>query len=57
MTIEEIVKNQINIDWQPKIVYVSRNGVEVGVKRDIGDENALRRAFNVLIGGNDASGN
>lgn len=57
MTTENAVKDQINIEWWPKIVYVSRNGVEVGVKRDISDEQALLRAINVLIGGNDARGN
>ena len=57
MTIEEIVKNQINIEWRPKIVYVSRNGVEIGVKRDIGDQQALSKAINLLFGGSDAIGN
>lgn len=53
MTIEDAVKDQINIEWWPKIVYVSRNGVEVGVKRDIGDQQALSKAINLLFGGSD----
>lgn len=53
MTIEDVVKNQINIEWRPKIVYVSRNGVEIGVKRDIGDQEALSKAINLLFGEND----
>lgn len=57
MTIDDVVKNQINIEWRPKIVYVSRNGVEIGVKRDIGDQEALSTAINLLFGGSDAIGN
>lgn len=57
MTIEDVAKNQINIEWRPKIVYVSRNGVEVGVKRDIGDQQALSKAINLLFGGGDAISN
>ena len=57
MTTEELAKNQINIEWRPKIVYVSRNGVEIGVKREIGDQQALSTAINLLLGGSDAIGN
>lgn len=48
--IELIIKHGISIEWHPKIVYArNRYGVEVGVKRSIGDAEALEQAIKAVI--------